>query len=55
MPALFKWNVIGFVGFTGIDSVYEPPSKPDVVLMAGKDTVADCIDKVTGFLKQKAS
>lgn len=44
-----------FAGFTGIDAVYEPPSKPDLVLRAGVDSITDCVEKVTEFLKQKAS
>uniref|UniRef100_A0A915CUL3 Adenylyl-sulfate kinase n=1 Tax=Ditylenchus dipsaci TaxID=166011 RepID=A0A915CUL3_9BILA len=37
-------------GFTGIDSVYEIPEKPDLVLNCGSDTEAHCVQKVLQFL-----
>lgn len=40
-------------GFTGIDSAYEIPPNPDLVLKAGIDTVGECVEKVTDFLTQK--
>jgi len=40
-------------GFTGIDSAYEVPTKPDVVVHAGKDSIADCVHKVFDYLYEK--
>lgn len=37
-------------GFTGIDSVYETPEQPDLVLHAGTETKSQCIQKVLEFL-----
>ena len=31
------------LGFTGIDSVYEPPLNPDLVLKAGETSVQECV------------
>jgi adenylyl-sulfate kinase len=39
--------------FTGISSRYEPPEKPDVELRTDKLTVAESIDKVLDYLRQK--
>lgn len=39
-------------GFTGIDSAYEIPSNPDVVVHAGVDSLADCVHKVFDYLHQ---
>ena len=33
--------------------MYEPPSKPDLVLQAGVDSIEACVEKVTEFLIQK--
>lgn len=32
--------------FTGIDQPYESPEKPDIVLKAGEQTLAECIDQI---------
>lgn len=40
-------------GFTGIDSAYEIPEKPDLILNAGVDTVAECVHKVLECLYEK--
>ncbi|KAI1280353.1 Bifunctional 3'-phosphoadenosine 5'-phosphosulfate synthase 2 [Halotydeus destructor] len=37
-------------GFTGIDQPYEAPQKPDLVLRAGEQTVAECIEAVVKML-----
>lgn len=40
-------------GFTGIDSAYEPPLNPDLVLKAGKLGVQECVEKVVDMLADK--
>lgn len=40
-------------GFTGIDSAYEVPENPDLVLDAGTDSVAHCVHKVLECLYEK--
>ena len=40
-------------GFTGIDSSYEPPENPDLVLKASEYTVQECVDKLVGFLQER--
>ncbi len=42
-----------FLGFTGIDSVYEAPGKPDLVLKAGEMTLDECVQHVVTMLKDK--
>lgn len=39
--------------FTGIDSSYEPPSKPELVIKAGEQTVYECVQQVIHLLKNK--
>jgi len=39
--------------FTGIDSPYEEPNSPDIVLEAGKFTIEQCVDKVMTQLENK--
>ena len=41
------------LGFTGIDSVYEPPLNPDLVLKAGETSVQECVEKVVNLLAGK--
>ncbi len=40
-------------GFTGIDDPYEAPSKPELVLDAGKKTADALADEVIAYLKSK--
>ncbi|XP_076369202.1 bifunctional 3'-phosphoadenosine 5'-phosphosulfate synthase-like isoform X2 [Tachypleus tridentatus] len=40
-------------GFTGIDSAYEKPSHPDLVIKAGQLSVQDSVQCVVGLLKDK--
>ena len=40
-------------GFTGIDSIYEAPTAPDLVLKAGEESEADCVQQVLQFLYEK--
>ncbi|KAI6654730.1 hypothetical protein LOD99_2609 [Oopsacas minuta] len=37
-------------GFTGIDSAYEPPSNPSLVLDTSKFTVPECVEKIIDLL-----
>ncbi|KAL8617610.1 hypothetical protein ACOMHN_064700 [Nucella lapillus] len=37
-------------GFTGVDQAYEPPSKPELVLKAGEQTVDECVQHIVGNL-----
>lgn len=39
--------------FTGIDSPYEEPESPEVVVDTGRDSLADCARKVIQVLKQR--
>jgi len=39
--------------FTGIDSPYEEPSNPDMVLEAGVFTISECVDKILTQMKGK--
>ena len=41
------------VGFTGIDSVYELPANPDLVLKAGELSLEDCVEQVVEMLNVK--
>ena len=40
-------------GFTGIDSPYEPPKNPDIVLDTCNNTVAQCAQTIVNYLKEK--
>ena len=40
-------------GFTGIDSVYEPPSSPELSLKSGELSVDDCVQQVIKLLADK--
>ncbi|XP_028845710.1 bifunctional 3'-phosphoadenosine 5'-phosphosulfate synthase 2a [Denticeps clupeoides] len=40
-------------GFTGIDSEYESPEDPELVLKTGELTVSDCIQHVVELLKEQ--
>lgn len=37
-------------GFTGIDSAYEPPENPDIVLKAGEQSLNECVQTVVDML-----
>ncbi|KAG1667387.1 Bifunctional 3'-phosphoadenosine 5'-phosphosulfate synthase [Nymphon striatum] len=55
VKGLYKKARAGLIkGFTGIDSAYEKPVKPDIVLDAGNETVQECISKVVKLLIEKA-
>lgn len=42
-------------GFTGIDSNYESPERPDLVLKTGELTVNECLQQVLELLKENVS
>jgi len=53
VKGLYKKARAGIIkGFTGIDSVYEPPSNPDIVLRAGESTVDECVQKLVKLLEK---
>lgn len=39
--------------FTGIDSPYEPPSAPELVLETNKESIEESVEKVLRFLKER--
>jgi len=39
--------------FPGVTAVYEPPSEPDLVIDAGKDSIETCADAIIAMLKEK--
>jgi adenylylsulfate kinase len=38
--------------FTGVDSVYEPPKNPDIILKTNELTVSDCVERIINYLCQ---
>ena len=42
-------------GFTGIDSAYETPSSPDLILKAGEVTLDDCVQSIISLLNDRVS
>jgi adenylylsulfate kinase-like enzyme len=42
-------------GFTGVDQTYEPPSKPELVLKAGEQTVDECVHHIVAALMDDVS
>lgn len=53
VKGLYKKARDGFIkGFTGIDSPYEPPSKPDLILKAGELTVDECVQELVKLLER---
>ena len=52
VKGLYKKARAGMIkGFTGIDSVYEAPTKPDVTVGANGEPIADCVKTLTDFLE----
>jgi len=39
--------------FTGIDSPYEPPERPDLVLDTEQDSVETCLERLMGYLSER--
>ncbi|XP_065909974.1 bifunctional 3'-phosphoadenosine 5'-phosphosulfate synthase-like [Dysidea avara] len=53
VKGLYKKARAGIIkGFTGVDSTYEPPSNPDLVLKAGDWSVSECVEHVVNMLEQ---
>lgn len=46
----FHWDGFLSTGFTGIDSEYERPEEPDLVLKTGELTVNECLQQVLELL-----
>ena len=38
---------------TGIDSPYEPPERPDLVLDTEQDSVETCLERLLGYLSER--
>ncbi|XP_033121335.1 bifunctional 3'-phosphoadenosine 5'-phosphosulfate synthase-like isoform X3 [Anneissia japonica] len=52
VKGLYKKARAGIIkGFTGIDSKYEAPEKPDIVLHAGRDGIDTCVQDVVKLLQ----
>ena len=50
---IYFLHLLSYVtGFTGIDSKYEPPLKPDLVLKSGEWSADRCIDEVIKMLRE---
>lgn len=43
------------LGFTGIDSPFEKPESPDLVLKTGEISANECIQQVVELLKEQVS
>jgi len=39
--------------YTGIDSIYEPPERPDILINTGKDSLEYCVNQVVNFISTK--
>lgn len=39
--------------FTGIDSAYEAPMQPELVVDAGRNDLEACVDRLLGYLEQR--
>lgn len=50
-----KIFVLCSVGFTGIDSEYEKPESPELVLKTDSCDVNDCIQQVVELLQERVS
>ena len=51
MKGLYKKARDGLIkGFTGIDSAYEPPNNPSLVLDTSKLSVPECVEKIIDLL-----
>ena len=40
-------------GFTGIDSVYEPPENPDLSINTSEKNIDECVEELVHFLQEK--
>lgn len=41
------------LGFTGIDSPYEPPESPEIVVKTAEMTISECMHEVVRHLQEK--
>lgn len=56
VKGLYKKARAGVIpNFTGIDSPYEEPMNPDLVVEAGKFSVSDCVKKIMVHLQKKGA
>jgi adenylylsulfate kinase len=39
--------------FTGIDSPYEPPSRPEIIIRTDKQTVEGAVDYIINYLREQ--
>ena len=54
VKGLYKKAREGIIkGFTGIDSPYQAPSNPDIVLKAGEQTIEECVQSLVKFLEKQ--
>lgn len=49
----FKWFDLFLPGFTGIDSQYERPEAPELVLKTGELSVNECIHQLLELLRDQ--
>ncbi|XP_065679614.1 bifunctional 3'-phosphoadenosine 5'-phosphosulfate synthase isoform X1 [Hydra vulgaris] len=53
VKGLYKKARAGIIkGFTGIDSTYEVPNKPDIILKAGELSVDECVQELLKMLEK---
>lgn len=45
--------MVPFIGFTGIDSEYEKPEAPELVLKTDSCDVNDCVQQVVELLQER--
>lgn len=53
-----QWHILSWIlhllpGFTGIDSEYERPENPELVLKTGELTVNECLQQVLELLREQ--
>lgn len=53
MTSILSWNSHLLPGFTGIDSEYERPDNPELVLKTGELTVDECLKQVLELLRDE--
>lgn len=49
----FLYYLVPFIGFTGIDSEYEKPEAPELVLKTDSCDVNDCVQQVVELLQER--
>lgn len=47
------YSLVTFIGFTGIDSEYEKPEAPELVLKTDSCDVNDCVQQVVELLQER--